>query len=101
MGAQELALGGFHAHHASGLDDNAPGLARGADLAAACLYDFRQGLGQPLRATNAELRFRRTGEKSRDVVAEAAQLQVHLAQAIEEKQPGAYHRVLELALYEL
>ncbi len=86
---------------ATGLDDDAPGLARSADLAARCPHHRRKRVGKPFRAAEAKLRLGRACEQRRDVMPEPAQAQVHFAQAVEEQQSRPHHRVLELALDEL
>src|SRR2546423_340631 len=78
-----------------------PRRAGSANLAAAFTHRRGKRFGQALGASEAKLGLRRTREERRDVMSEAAQPQVDLAQAVEEKQPGAHHWMFELSLHEL
>ena len=99
-GADHLAVGGFDADRAAALDQDALRLGHQPDLAAARAHGRFERAGERRRAAARHLRLGRARQQRRDVMAEAAQPQIDLAQAVEEQQAGLDGGMLEFPLDE-
>ena len=100
-GADHFTFGGFDPDRAAALDQNALGLGHQPDVAARCAHRRFERAGERRRAAARHLRLGRARQQRRDVMAEARQPQVDLAQSVEEEEPGLDGGVLELLFDEL
>ena len=100
-GADHFALGGFDPDRAAAFDQDAPGLGHQPDLAARRAHRRFERARQRGRAAARHLRLGRARQQRGDVMAEAREPQVDLAQAVEEEETGLDGGMLELLLDEL
>ena len=95
LGADQLAVGGLDPDRAAAFDHDALGLGRKGDLAARLAHRRLERARERRRAAARHLRLGRARQQRGDVMAEAGQPQVDLAQAVEEKEARLDGRVLE------
>ena len=84
-GLDAPAVGQLDSHRSAATEQDSPRLGAGQYLAAMLADIGHQGVGQPRRAAQAHLGFVRAGQHGGDAVAEAAQAQIDLAQAVKEQ----------------